>query len=180
MVPPRQANIAPAGDPGVGTPTTDSACWRFRLASAVRRRHYVPDYSIGCSPSCPKRKIIFGERGSMTRTISTPRLRKSVFSDIALYRTRPSFNDDRVRRQVARAVFGDARLSTYSIQLVPPIHIIVKNGHGNLDGVVRTQTDRDTAFHRRQRRRRRVLRGQQFAGRTGGTGISGQLLSQSQ
>ena len=59
-----------------------------------------------------------------------------------------SFNDDRVRRQVARAVFGDARLSTYSFQPVPPIHIIVKNGHVDLEGVVRTQTDKDTAFIR--------------------------------
>ena len=59
-----------------------------------------------------------------------------------------SFNDDRIRRQVARAVFGDARLSTYSIQPVPPIHIIVKNGHVDLEGVVRTQTDKDTAFIR--------------------------------
>jgi hyperosmotically inducible protein len=59
-----------------------------------------------------------------------------------------SFNDDRIRRQVARAVFNDARLSTYAIQPVPPIHIIVKNGHVNLEGVVRTQTDKDDAFIR--------------------------------
>jgi len=59
-----------------------------------------------------------------------------------------SFNDDLVRRQVARAVFNDARLSMYAIQPVPPIHIIVKNGHVNLEGVVRTQTDKDDAFIR--------------------------------
>jgi hyperosmotically inducible periplasmic protein len=59
-----------------------------------------------------------------------------------------SFNDDRIRRQVARAVFSDTRLSTYSIQPVPPIHIIVKNGHVDLEGVVRTQTDKDTAYIR--------------------------------
>src|SRR5580765_7150069 len=59
-----------------------------------------------------------------------------------------SLNDDRIRRQVARAVFNDARLSTYAIQPVPPIHIIVKNGHVNLEGVVRTQTDKDDAFIR--------------------------------
>ena len=59
-----------------------------------------------------------------------------------------SFNDDRIRRQVARAVFNDTRLSTYAIQPVPPIHIIVKNGHVNLEGVVRTQTDKDDAFIR--------------------------------
>ncbi len=59
-----------------------------------------------------------------------------------------SFNDDRIRRQVARAVFRDPRLSTYAIQPVPPIHIIVKNGHVNLEGMVRTQTDKDDAFIR--------------------------------
>jgi osmotically-inducible protein OsmY len=59
-----------------------------------------------------------------------------------------SFNDDRIRRQVARAMFRDARLSNYAIQPVPPIHIIVKNGHVNLEGVVRTQSDKDDAFIR--------------------------------
>jgi len=56
-----------------------------------------------------------------------------------------SFNDDRIRRQVARALFNDARLFQYSIQPVPPIHIIVKNGHVNLEGVVRDQGDKDVA-----------------------------------
>jgi hyperosmotically inducible protein len=59
-----------------------------------------------------------------------------------------SFNDDRIRRQVARAVFNDSRLFHYGIQSVPPIHIIVKNGHVDLEGIVRTQTDKDDAFIR--------------------------------
>lgn len=59
-----------------------------------------------------------------------------------------SFNDDRIRSQVARAVFGDARFSSYAIQPVPPIHIIVKNGQVDLVGVVRTQADKNTAFIR--------------------------------
>jgi hyperosmotically inducible protein len=59
-----------------------------------------------------------------------------------------SFTEDRIRRQVARAVFNDSRLSSYAIQSVPPIHIIVKNGHVNLEGMVRTQTDKDDAFIR--------------------------------
>jgi hyperosmotically inducible protein len=59
-----------------------------------------------------------------------------------------SFNDDRIRGRVARAVFNDPRLFNYSIQPVPPIHIIVKNGHVNLEGVVRTQADKDDAFIR--------------------------------
>lgn len=59
-----------------------------------------------------------------------------------------SFNDDRIRMQVARAVFNDSRLSSYAIQPIPPIHIIVKNGRVNLEGVVRTQVDKDDAFIR--------------------------------
>src|SRR5437588_10391216 len=51
----------------------------------------------------------------------------------------PSPNDDRIREQVARAIFNDARLFPYAIQSVPPIHIIVKGGHVDLEGLVRDQ-----------------------------------------
>ena len=57
----------------------------------------------------------------------------------------PSPNDDRIRRQVARALFNDERLFPYSMGSVPPIHIIVKNGHVALEGVVNSQTDKDAA-----------------------------------
>src|SRR5579859_1438866 len=56
-----------------------------------------------------------------------------------------SFNDDRIRREVARAIFNDSRLFPYSIQSLPPIHIIVKNGQVSLEGVVRDQADKNTA-----------------------------------
>jgi len=59
-----------------------------------------------------------------------------------------SFNDDRIRVQVARAVFGDPRLFYYGNEPVPPIRIVVKNGRVDLEGVVRTQTDKDDAFIR--------------------------------
>jgi hyperosmotically inducible protein len=59
-----------------------------------------------------------------------------------------SFNDDRIRTQVARAVFSDPRLSSYAIQPVPPIHIVVQNGHVDLVGIVRTQAEKDSAFIR--------------------------------
>jgi hyperosmotically inducible protein len=59
-----------------------------------------------------------------------------------------SFNDDRIRVRVARAVFNDPRLSMYGNEPVPPIRIVVKNGHVDLEGVVRTQTDKDDAFIR--------------------------------
>jgi hyperosmotically inducible protein len=56
-----------------------------------------------------------------------------------------SFNDDRIRRQEARAIFGYESLSRYSLGVVPPIHIIVKNGHVTLEGVVNNQMDKNVA-----------------------------------
>jgi len=56
-----------------------------------------------------------------------------------------SGNDDRIRREVARALFNDERLFRYSMGSVPPIHIIVKNGHVTLQGVVNSEADRNEA-----------------------------------
>jgi len=53
--------------------------------------------------------------------------------------------DDRLRVQVARAIFRDPVLSRYAIQTVPPIHIIVDNGHVTLEGVVNSQMEKDVA-----------------------------------
>lgn len=59
-----------------------------------------------------------------------------------------SFNDDRIRRETARAIFRNSPLSRYSIQPVPSIHIIVKNGHVALEGVVDSEFDRNIAYIR--------------------------------
>jgi len=53
--------------------------------------------------------------------------------------------DDQIRLATFRAIFGDATLSRYGMQAVPPIHIIVKNGHVTLTGIVATQNDKDVA-----------------------------------
>ena len=68
---------------------------------------------------------------------------ESVNNQIEILPT--SSNDDHIRRQVARAIFNDERLFPYSMGSVPPIHIIVKNGHVTLEGVVNSQTDKDAA-----------------------------------
>jgi hyperosmotically inducible periplasmic protein len=57
----------------------------------------------------------------------------------------PSPNDDRIRRQVARAIFNDDRLFPYSMGSVPPIHIIVNGGHVSLEGNVNSQGDKNAA-----------------------------------
>jgi len=56
----------------------------------------------------------------------------------------PSSNDDRIRRQVAHAIFTGP-LFRYSIAPVPSIHIIVKHGNVALEGVVSTQGDKNIA-----------------------------------
>jgi osmotically-inducible protein OsmY len=53
--------------------------------------------------------------------------------------------DDRVRRAVYRAIYGYSALSHYSIQPVPSIHIIVKNGNVTLEGVVDNEIDKNLA-----------------------------------
>jgi hyperosmotically inducible protein len=56
-----------------------------------------------------------------------------------------SFNDDNLRMRLARAIYRDPVLSRYAIQAIPPIHIIVKNGHVTLEGVVSTEMEKDVA-----------------------------------
>src|ERR1700691_292213 len=52
-----------------------------------------------------------------------------------------SMMDDRIRRAVYRAIYGNSVLSPYQLRAVPPIHIIVKNGHVTLEGVVAREMD---------------------------------------
>jgi hyperosmotically inducible protein len=55
-------------------------------------------------------------------------------------------NDDNIRRAVYRAIYGDPALSTrYGFRALPSIHIIVKNGHVRLEGVVANEADRNLA-----------------------------------
>ena len=53
--------------------------------------------------------------------------------------------DDRLRWRIALAIYSEPGLSRYANQPVPPIHIIVDNGHVTLDGVVNNQMEKDLA-----------------------------------
>lgn len=53
--------------------------------------------------------------------------------------------DDRLRLQVARAIFNDPTLSRYAMGAVPSIHIIVDNGRVMLTGAVATETEKQIA-----------------------------------
>ncbi len=53
--------------------------------------------------------------------------------------------DDRIRLATYRAIYGDPVLSMYQVRAVPPIHIIVKNGHITLEGSVAREMDKTVA-----------------------------------
>jgi len=53
--------------------------------------------------------------------------------------------DNQLRVQLARAIYRDPVLSRYSIEAVPPIHIIVDHGHVTLEGVVHDQQEKEVA-----------------------------------
>ena len=52
--------------------------------------------------------------------------------------------DWQVRHAMARAIYGDPSIGDrYGDQALPPIHIIVKNGHVTLEGLVASQGDKN-------------------------------------
>jgi hyperosmotically inducible periplasmic protein len=53
--------------------------------------------------------------------------------------------DDDLRRAVYRALYEDPVLERYATQTVPPVHIIVKNGHVSLEGTVESVSDKNLA-----------------------------------
>ncbi|HEU5022167.1 MAG TPA: BON domain-containing protein [Bryobacteraceae bacterium] len=68
----------------------------------------------------------------------------NVVNNIEVLPLSPS--DDRARIAVYRAIYGDSALSSrYAYRAAPAIHIIVKNGHVRLEGVVANQMDKQIA-----------------------------------
>jgi hyperosmotically inducible periplasmic protein len=68
---------------------------------------------------------------------------KSVENELEVLPLSPM--DDQLRIQVARAIYRDSVLSRYGMQPIPPIHIIVDNGHVTLEGVVNTEMEKNVA-----------------------------------
>jgi hyperosmotically inducible periplasmic protein len=54
--------------------------------------------------------------------------------------------DDRIRVAVYRSIYRQPGLDRLSLQAVPPIHIIVKNGNVTLEGVAPNKGDATRAF----------------------------------
>ena len=68
---------------------------------------------------------------------------KDVVDEIEVAPVSP--NDDRIRVETARAVYGFPSLNRYAIDPAKPIRITVVNGNVTLSGVVDSQADKDAA-----------------------------------
>ncbi|HLG99764.1 MAG TPA: BON domain-containing protein [Bryobacteraceae bacterium] len=68
---------------------------------------------------------------------------ESVVNNIEVLPVSP--NDDQIRRATYRAIYSQPGMEMYSLQAVPPIHIVVKNGHVTLKGAVGNQMDKQRA-----------------------------------
>ena len=56
-----------------------------------------------------------------------------------------SMFDNQIRRAEYRAIFSTSDLGRYTMGAIPPVHIIVDNGHVTLEGKVMNQMDRTEA-----------------------------------
>jgi osmotically-inducible protein OsmY len=65
---------------------------------------------------------------------------RSVENDIELLPQ--SEKDDAIRRKVYDRLYGSPQFTSYAVQVVPPVHIIVRNGHVRLEGSVNNPSDR--------------------------------------
>lgn len=61
-------------------------------------------------------------------------------------RTLPASSyDDRLRAEIASRLYGDPMFESYALQVPPPIHIVVENGHVTLTGAVGSEVERAKA-----------------------------------
>ena len=102
---------------------------------------------------------IDGDRVTLLGQVATPTLKtdagnavksiegvSAVENQLEVLPVSPS--DDQIRRAEFRAIYSAPGMEKYSIQAVPPIHIIVKNGHVTLVGVVANEMDKVLANQR--------------------------------
>jgi hyperosmotically inducible protein len=68
---------------------------------------------------------------------------EKVVNEITVLPLSPA--DDRLRLALYQAIYGNSSLQNLSIRAVPPIHIIVENGHVTLEGVVATDAQKIVA-----------------------------------
>jgi hyperosmotically inducible protein len=129
------------------------AKYREKLAKEVRHQLVMlPWYSVFDNLAYQ----VDGDKVTLVGQVTRPTLKSdaeaavksiegvaSVVNNIEVLPLSPM--DDQLRRAVFRAIYGDSGLPRYSVQAVPSIHIIVKNGNVTLEGVVDNESDKNLA-----------------------------------
>jgi hyperosmotically inducible protein len=83
--------------------------------------------------------VLKSDAGNVTKQVEGV---TNVVNDIKVLPVSPM--DWRIRRAEYHAIYGDPAIADrYCCQAVPPIHIIVENGHVTLEGVVQNQFDKN-------------------------------------
>lgn len=143
------AGAAGAADrPAAGVPANDN-----ELAAKVRHEILAyPRYSIWDDVTFRVTDGTVDLNGDVSQPYKKSDIEKiirnlpgvtNVKNSIAVLPLSPQ--DDRLRVQVARAIYGNANFTRYATEPLPPIHIIVENGHVRLEGVVASKFDKNLA-----------------------------------
>lgn len=83
--------------------------------------------------------VLKSDAGNVTKQVEGV---TNVINNIAVLPLSPM--DWQIRRAEYRAIYGDPAIADrYCCQALPPIHIIVENGHVTLEGVVQNQFDKN-------------------------------------
>jgi hyperosmotically inducible protein len=124
---------------------SDAAVAR-QVAQAVRR--YVlysvfDDVSVGVRDG---KVTLTGEVTAGYKANDLARIASRVLGVQAVeseIRTLPASTlDDQLRAAIASRLYGDPMFESYALQVPPPIHIVVENGHVTLTGAVGTEVER--------------------------------------
>jgi hyperosmotically inducible protein len=147
---------SPAAPPQEEKKQRSESKYREKLAKEVRHQLVMlPWYSVFDNLAYQ----VEGDKVILSGQVTRPTLKSdaeaavksiegvaSVVNNIEVLPLSPM--DDQLRRAVYRAIYGDPGLSRYSVQAVPSIHIIVKNGNVTLEGVVDSEADKNLAYLR--------------------------------
>lgn len=147
------ANSFAAGRENTQAPARDSANYQSWLTNEVRHELVMlPFYSVFDN----LQYRVDGAKVTLLGQVNTPALKsdaenavkhiegvEAVDNQLEVLPLSP--NDDRIRRATYRTIYSFASLQMYEVRSVPPIHIIVNNGHVALEGSVANEADKNAA-----------------------------------
>jgi hyperosmotically inducible protein len=141
-----------AGAPQVDKHQRSEALYRERLVKQVRHQLLMlPWYSVFDNLAFQVDRDKVTLIGQVTRPVLKSDAEAAVKSIEGVASVRNNIEvlplspmDDQLRRALFRTIYGGP-LQRYSLGAIPAIHIIVKNGHVILEGVVDNQMDRNIA-----------------------------------